>query len=42
MLDNANLADLEEATDEDAISGCEMTIATRSGFAALTLTLTLN
>ena len=41
-LDNATLAELEEATDENAISGCEMTIATRSEFAALILTLTLN
>ena len=41
-LDNATLAELEEATDENSISGCEMTIATRSEFAALILTLTLN
>ena len=29
-MDNATLAELEGATDEGAISGCEMTIATRS------------
>ena len=29
-MDNATLAELEGATDEGAIAGCEMRIATRS------------